>query len=119
MTLFIIYILCCIVVIALGFIMLFSDAIGIVVIFFGATLMYFTITGKTVKTSDPIEIRQSVLSILIDDNVAIIRYDGTNHTYNSVRDYTAIKNNNFKFMTVKEYNILNNEIDATYKLVTR
>jgi len=72
--------------------------------------------NKTTRTADPVAIDRTELSVMIDNEVAIIRYNGTNYTYDNVSEYRAIKDSTFSFMRIQEFDVFGKDNDSTYEL---
>jgi len=79
-------------------------------------VLFLTLNVKSVRYLEQVEIPHSELSILIDDEVAIIRYDNNMETYKQVKYYKAILNGNFKFKIIKEENIFGQDNGYTHNI---
>jgi len=79
-------------------------------------IIWLMLENVTTKIADPVEIPLSELSIMIDDEVAIIRYNDKNRTYDNVSEYKAIRDTSFKFMRIQEFDVFGEDNGSTYKL---
>lgn len=80
---------------------------------------WMMVINKTTSYDEPVEVSMSKISILIDDEVAIIRYSGDMKTYESVREYQAIKDSSFVLMKTNERNVLGNHVGDTWELIVK
>jgi hypothetical protein len=74
---------------------------------------------KTTSYDKPIEIPMSKISIMVDDEVAILRYGDVMETYDNVKEYKAIKDSSFKFIKTKERNVFGEDNGSTYELIIK
>jgi hypothetical protein len=72
--------------------------------------------NKTTRTADPVAIDRTELSVMVDNEVAIIRYNGTNYTYDNVSEYRAIKDSTFSLMRIQEFDVFGKDNGSTYEL---
>lgn len=79
-------------------------------------IIFLITSEKTTSYDKPIEIPKSKISIMVDDEVAIIRYGDVMETYDNVKEYKAIKDSTFKFMETKERNVFGTYNGSTYEL---
>ena len=77
------------------------------------------INNVTTSCDKPVKIPMSKISILIDDEIAIIRYGDVIETYDNVKEYKAIRDSSFKFMETRERNVFGVYNGSTYKLIIK
>jgi hypothetical protein len=70
---------------------------------------------KTTKSDEPEIIPHSELSIMVDDDLAIIRYKDEIKKFYDVKQYKAIQDSTFQFIETKHYNILGDNISNEYE----
>lgn len=87
------------------------------IILFGGCIIFFTSNFKSTRFDEPIEIPHSEISVFIDNEVAIIRYDDFIETYSNVKTYNAIKCGYFKLVKIVEYNIFDEPNGRRIKLI--
>ena len=89
---------------------------SLIVAFVCALIIWAMVENKTTDIADPVAIDKSELSVMIDNEVAIIRYNGKNYTYDNVSQYRAIKDSSFSFMRIQEFDVLGKDNGSTYEL---
>lgn len=82
---------------------------------FGLILWMF-IELKTYHEVHTKDLKPSEVSILSDKEIAIIRYQGFQKTYDKKKEYDAIMDSSFVLSQTTEYDILGEENDFTYEL---
>lgn len=94
-----------------------GDSLFIQIACVGVSIL--VINCKTTSYDKPIEVPKSKISIMVDDEVAIIRYGDVMETYDNVKKYKAIKDSSFKFMETKERNVFGEDNGSTYELIIK
>jgi hypothetical protein len=84
------------------------------IIFIAIGFLWLTIEFKTVTYGKRIPIPHTELSVMSDDEMAIIRHEDNTYEYRKVKHYNAIKNGEFEMMEIKEYNIQGEYNGSTY-----
>jgi len=92
------------------------DSSGFWLIIFAIIIALLSVTEKTTKIGEPLLIDHNKISVMYDENVVIIRYDGNTFEYTDVKKYKAIKKGKFKLFVIKEYNILGNLKSRRFEL---
>ena len=97
---------------------LFNGAEGelFIIILICGFLMWLIVERKTVRIGDPTPLDHKNISVMCDDEIAIIRHDDKTYEYTTVKFYKAIKEGNFDFMEIKEYDILGEYNGSTFEL---
>ena len=89
---------------------------SLLVVFVFVMISWCMLENKTTDTADPVAIDKTKLSIMFDSDIAIIRYDGYNYTYDKVSQYNAIKDSTFSFMRIQEFDVFGKDNGSTYAL---
>jgi hypothetical protein len=73
----------------------------------------------TVRYGKPTAISHSKLSVMVDNEMAIVRHGNDVYQYTEVWEYNAIKNGDFDIMETKAYDVLGEYNGSTFELVTK
>jgi len=68
----------------------------------------------TVRIGEPKPLDHKHISVMCDEEMAIIRHETKTYEYTDVKHYNAIKEGNFEFMETKEYDVLGEYNGSTF-----